>query len=192
MTKADDGGIDAAVDALRAGHVVAIPTETVYGLAANATDDAAVAKIFAAKGRPADHPLVRLSYRADRQFGDRRGQRPDLWALYPHHPPRPDHPDPADRRPRPALATGQPAPPGRRNRGGLARAPCVKPLGKCGIPEGEDACRKQCGIDCAGLADRQRADRNAARTGRFEIDVINAHAVVADDLQLFCNPDHLL
>jgi len=40
------------------GELVALPTETVYGLAARADDDAAVAKIFAAKGRPADHPLI--------------------------------------------------------------------------------------------------------------------------------------
>jgi L-threonylcarbamoyladenylate synthase len=38
--------------------LVGLPTETVYGLAANATDDAAVAKIFVAKGRPSDHPLI--------------------------------------------------------------------------------------------------------------------------------------
>ena len=43
---------------LREGAVVAIPTETVYGLAANALDEAAVAKIFAAKGRPQDNPLI--------------------------------------------------------------------------------------------------------------------------------------
>lgn len=43
---------------LRAGEVVAIPTETVYGLAANAYDAAAVEKIFAAKGRPQDNPLI--------------------------------------------------------------------------------------------------------------------------------------
>jgi L-threonylcarbamoyladenylate synthase len=47
-----------AADALRAGELVAFPTETVYGLGARADDDAAVAKIFAAKGRPADHPLI--------------------------------------------------------------------------------------------------------------------------------------
>lgn len=47
-----------AVDALVAGRLVAFPTETVYGLGANAADDAAVARIFAAKGRPADHPLI--------------------------------------------------------------------------------------------------------------------------------------
>lgn len=43
---------------LRAGELVAIPTETVYGLGADALNPAAVAKIFAAKGRPADHPLI--------------------------------------------------------------------------------------------------------------------------------------
>ena len=43
---------------LRSGEVVGIPTETVYGLAANAFDEAAVAKIFKAKGRPQDNPLI--------------------------------------------------------------------------------------------------------------------------------------
>lgn len=43
---------------LRAGELVAIPTETVYGLGADARNPAAVAKIFTAKGRPADHPLI--------------------------------------------------------------------------------------------------------------------------------------
>jgi L-threonylcarbamoyladenylate synthase len=43
---------------LATGQLVAFPTETVYGLGADASNDAAVAKIFAAKGRPADHPLI--------------------------------------------------------------------------------------------------------------------------------------
>lgn len=47
-----------AADALRRGHLVAFPTETVYGLGANALDADAVAKIFAAKGRPATDPLI--------------------------------------------------------------------------------------------------------------------------------------
>ena len=47
-----------AAQHLRAGELVAFPTETVYGLGADASSDAAVAKIFAAKGRPADHPLI--------------------------------------------------------------------------------------------------------------------------------------
>jgi L-threonylcarbamoyladenylate synthase len=47
-----------AVAAIRRGGVVAMPTETVYGLAADATNAAAVARIFEIKGRPADHPLI--------------------------------------------------------------------------------------------------------------------------------------
>ncbi|MBI5279906.1 MAG: threonylcarbamoyl-AMP synthase [Burkholderiales bacterium] len=47
-----------AARTLAAGELVAFPTETVYGLAADAGNDAAVARIFAAKGRPADHPLI--------------------------------------------------------------------------------------------------------------------------------------
>ena len=43
---------------LRAGELVGMPTETVYGLAADALNPEAVNKIFAAKGRPADHPLI--------------------------------------------------------------------------------------------------------------------------------------
>ncbi len=51
-------GIGRAAELLQKGSVVAIPTETVYGLAANALDPAAVAKIFVAKGRPQDNPLI--------------------------------------------------------------------------------------------------------------------------------------
>ena len=47
-----------AVELLQAGELVAFPTETVYGLGADAANPEAVAKIFAAKGRPADHPLI--------------------------------------------------------------------------------------------------------------------------------------
>jgi L-threonylcarbamoyladenylate synthase len=50
--------ISQVVTALTAGKLCAIPTETVYGLAANALDEAAVARVFAAKERPADHPLI--------------------------------------------------------------------------------------------------------------------------------------
>ena len=50
--------IAAAAGLLARGELVAFPTETVYGLGADASNDAAVAKIFAAKGRPADHPLI--------------------------------------------------------------------------------------------------------------------------------------
>ena len=47
-----------AVDLLSAGETVAFPTETVYGLGAIATSESAVAKIFEAKGRPQDNPLI--------------------------------------------------------------------------------------------------------------------------------------
>ena len=47
-----------AGELLRSGEVVGFPTETVYGLGANALDEAAVEKIFAAKGRPGDNPLI--------------------------------------------------------------------------------------------------------------------------------------
>jgi L-threonylcarbamoyladenylate synthase len=50
--------IDQAAALLRQGHLVAFPTETVYGLGANACDDRAVAAIFAAKGRPSFNPLI--------------------------------------------------------------------------------------------------------------------------------------
>ncbi|MDO9601136.1 MAG: L-threonylcarbamoyladenylate synthase [Rhodocyclaceae bacterium] len=50
--------VERAAGLLRAGELVAFPTETVYGLGADARNPAAVAKIFAAKGRPADHPLI--------------------------------------------------------------------------------------------------------------------------------------
>lgn len=55
---ADSAGIAAAVHLLRAGGTVAVPTETVYGLAARADSDAAVAAIYRAKGRPDFNPLI--------------------------------------------------------------------------------------------------------------------------------------
>ena len=58
IVAADADGIAAAVAALAAGRTVALPTETVYGLAADATDADAVVKIFAAKGRPGFNPLI--------------------------------------------------------------------------------------------------------------------------------------
>ncbi len=50
--------IAAAARALQAGELVGLPTETVYGLGADAASDSAVAKVFAAKGRPRNHPLI--------------------------------------------------------------------------------------------------------------------------------------
>jgi len=55
---ASSANVDQAAAVLRAGGLVAFPTETVYGLGADARNPAAVARIFAAKGRPADHPLI--------------------------------------------------------------------------------------------------------------------------------------
>src|SRR5690606_16179396 len=55
---ANDAAIDEAAALLRAGRLVAFPTETVYGLGGDATDDRAVAAIFAAKGRPSFNPLI--------------------------------------------------------------------------------------------------------------------------------------
>lgn len=54
----DAGAIAQAARVLADGGLVAFPTETVYGLGADAASDAAVAGIFAAKGRPSDHPLI--------------------------------------------------------------------------------------------------------------------------------------
>ncbi len=55
---ANDAAIDQAVDFLRQGRLVAFPTETVYGLGADASNPKAVRRIFLAKGRPIDHPLI--------------------------------------------------------------------------------------------------------------------------------------
>lgn len=63
IKKIDENCIDQAVlakagELIRSGALVAFPTETVYGLGANALDEAASAKIYAAKGRPSDNPLI--------------------------------------------------------------------------------------------------------------------------------------
>jgi L-threonylcarbamoyladenylate synthase len=58
LSASDPSAIERAAQALAAGQLVAFPTETVYGLGARADDDAAVALVFAAKGRPAEHPLI--------------------------------------------------------------------------------------------------------------------------------------
>ena len=54
----DPAALASAADVLARAGLVAFPTETVYGLGARADDDAAVAAVFAAKGRPVDHPLI--------------------------------------------------------------------------------------------------------------------------------------
>lgn len=58
IISANEATIARAAEFLRAGKLVAIPTETVYGLGADATNDMAVAAIFAAKGRPQFNPLI--------------------------------------------------------------------------------------------------------------------------------------
>ncbi|MFT3953390.1 MAG: L-threonylcarbamoyladenylate synthase [Piscinibacter sp.] len=58
LTGVDDAAVERAAEVLAAGELVAFPTETVYGLGARADDVAAVARIFALKGRPSDHPLI--------------------------------------------------------------------------------------------------------------------------------------
>lgn len=68
----DDGAIAAAAAIVAQGGCVAVPTETVYGLAADATDGAAVAGIYAAKGRPSFNPLI--VHVADRAMAERLGR----------------------------------------------------------------------------------------------------------------------
>lgn len=58
LLKCDEAAVELAGELLLSGELVAIPTETVYGLAANALDEAAVKNIFAVKGRPQDNPLI--------------------------------------------------------------------------------------------------------------------------------------
>lgn len=58
LSAEDPGVAQLAADIIKEGGLVAIPTETVYGLGANGLDETAVAKIFEAKGRPQDNPLI--------------------------------------------------------------------------------------------------------------------------------------
>lgn len=93
-------GVDAAAALIRAGQCVAVPTETVYGLAADATNGEAVARIYAAKGRPSFNPLIvhvpdlttaeRIAVFSDaaRDLADRYWPGPLTLVL----PLKPDHP----------------------------------------------------------------------------------------------------
>lgn len=54
----DPAAIEAAAQALARGDLIGLPTETVYGLGADADNPLAVARVFTAKGRPSDHPLI--------------------------------------------------------------------------------------------------------------------------------------
>ncbi|MGC2412096.1 MAG: Sua5/YciO/YrdC/YwlC family protein, partial [Stellaceae bacterium] len=58
LVPASDEAIERAARLIRAGELVAFPTETVYGLGGDATNEVAVANIFAAKGRPRFNPLI--------------------------------------------------------------------------------------------------------------------------------------
>ncbi|MEV8441668.1 L-threonylcarbamoyladenylate synthase [Actinosynnema sp. NPDC051121] len=77
---AGTGDIDRAAAVLRAGGLVAIPTETVYGLGADAEDPAAVARVFQVKGRPPSHPLIVHIAGAER-LGDWVADVPDTARL---------------------------------------------------------------------------------------------------------------
>ena len=70
-----------AAQRLAAGQLVAFPTETVYGLGARADDDAAVRRIFAAKGRPAEHPLIVHAADTTQAMGFARHWPPAAQAL---------------------------------------------------------------------------------------------------------------
>ena len=72
---ADDAHVAQAAEVLRAGGLVAFPTETVYGLGADATQGEAVARIYAAKGRPSFNPLI--SHVPDLSTAQRYGQFPE-------------------------------------------------------------------------------------------------------------------
>ncbi|MGO9545473.1 MAG: L-threonylcarbamoyladenylate synthase [Rhodomicrobium sp.] len=76
IVPADDGAIAEAARILRGGGLVAFPTETVYGLGADATDGRAVARIFEAKGRPRFNPLIVhvADLVAARDFGEFGGE----------------------------------------------------------------------------------------------------------------------
>jgi L-threonylcarbamoyladenylate synthase len=73
--------VEQAAELLRKGKLVAFPTETVYGLGANALDASAVARIFTAKGRPADNPLI-VHLAGAEQLGDLARNIPEeAWRL---------------------------------------------------------------------------------------------------------------
>jgi len=72
---ASDSHIRLAADSLKAGELVAFPTETVYGLGANACDERAVAKIYAAKNRPQFNPLISHYASTEAVFADSDGNQ---------------------------------------------------------------------------------------------------------------------
>ena len=58
LSRCDAAAMSDAASVLMAGGLVAFPTETVYGLGADASNEKAVTRIYSVKGRPADHPLI--------------------------------------------------------------------------------------------------------------------------------------
>ena len=84
MARADSASVQEAAGILKAGGLVAFPTETVYGLGANAFDADAVLSIFTAKGRPADNPLiVHIHDRAQLdEIGDIPPRAPELMDAF--------------------------------------------------------------------------------------------------------------
>src|SRR5215472_12538990 len=85
VVRATQVEIETAVQALRDGELVAFPTETVYGLGANAQNPAAVRRIFEVKGRPPDHPVIvhldspRYLHRWVREVPDSAGRLAELF-----------------------------------------------------------------------------------------------------------------
>jgi L-threonylcarbamoyladenylate synthase len=77
----DDHVVRTAASLLRGGGVVAIPTETVYGLAADVTNATAIARVYAIKGRPANHPLIVHAHDVDALDGYVAEITPRLRAL---------------------------------------------------------------------------------------------------------------
>ena len=84
-----ESAIARAAEILGRGGLVAFPTETVYGLGADAHNAAAVAGVFAAKGRPADHPLIVHIHDADQMRRYARDIPPVAWRLAEHFWPGP-------------------------------------------------------------------------------------------------------
>ena len=76
-----DDVVERAAGVLRAGGVVAIPTETVYGLAADVENPQAIARVYAIKGRPPDHPLIVHAHEVDALDGYVAEITPQLRAL---------------------------------------------------------------------------------------------------------------
>ncbi len=81
VTAPTEAALTEAGELIRSGETVAFPTETVYGLGANAYDENAVRKIFAAKGRPGDNPLIVHISAIDQIYDIIKGEMPENAAL---------------------------------------------------------------------------------------------------------------